>query len=350
MTKFIAIIVPVLTNYFSRINTLLDLPPVIFVFYPIVNEPLVKTVDNIKHYDKIFDLYKDLGMPIDQSAEFTIHSLLDIHDTPAYKSPVFRANYYSFVFIKSGSGNYTTDNQTFEYEHNTVYFTNPGHLKAFEFYDLKDAYLVTLSESFLRKNVHRDIFEQFPFLLAETIPPQKFSPSGFAEIEVFYQQILKEYRGNSEHKFRIIANLFVVILLKLKELFWNTYEPLAEGDRSSQIVKTFKQTLEKHYRELAESTSLQQFKAKDYAEILNIHPTYLSTVIKSKTGKTVSHWITEKTLGQAKALLTNSTASVKEISYKLGFLETAHFSNFFKKNAGINPSEYRKINKNGVIG
>ncbi|MEL6537955.1 MAG: helix-turn-helix transcriptional regulator [Bacteroidota bacterium] len=295
----------------------------------------------IKQYNKLNELYEALGMPIEQGAEFTIHSLLDIHKTPSFKSPVFRANYYSFVFIRQGEGNYTTDHQTFEYVDRTVYFTNPGHLKAFEFYHLEDAYLVTLSEEFLKNNVHPDIFEQFPFLLAETIPPQSFGEAGFSEIELYYLQILKEYRGDSVSKYRIIGSLFVVILLKLKEQFWSDYEPLEEGDRSSLIVKGFKRLLEQHYKDLTEGKAQTQFKAKHYAEALHLHPSYFSTVIKSKTGAPVSQWISDKTLTQAKALLAHSGSTIKEIGYQLGFSETAHFSNFFKKHAGLTPSEYR---------
>lgn len=296
---------------------------------------------HIKHYSKVHQLYQDLGIPISQDSEFSIHSLLEIHGSESYKSPVFRANYYSFVFIKKGRGNYTIDNQIFEYKDRTVYFTNPGHLKAFEFYKLEDGYLITLSEQFLKRNVHKDIFERFPFLLAETIPPQAFDERGYSEIELFYKQILNEYQSNSENKNQIIGSLFVVILLKLKELFWSDYRPRIEGDRSSLIVKGFKQLLEKHYRDLVEGKAQRQFKAKNYANELNIHPSYLSAVIKSKTGKSVSQWITEKTLNQAKALLTHSNASVKEVGYQLGFSELAHFSNFFKKNTGVTPTDFK---------
>ena len=50
----------------------------------------------------------------------------------------------------------------------------------------------------------------------------------------------------------------------------------------------------------------------------------------------------EKMIGEAKCLLQNSSATIKEISYALCFSETAHFSNFFKKHTSISPIQYRK--------
>jgi AraC-like DNA-binding protein len=281
-------------------------------------------------------------MPIEQDATFTIHSLLDIHGTIPYTSPVFRTNYYSFVFIKDGRGNYTTDELTFEYGPRTIYFTNPGHLKAFEFYELRDAYLVTLSEQFLKENVHADVFRDFPFLLAETVAPQSLSPREFEEVETLYLQLLREYQNGSAYKYRIIGNLFVVLLLKIKEAFWGDYRPLEEGDRSSQIVRQFREELERHYTDLAEGKVENQFQVQDYAAAQHLHPNYFSQVISSKTGQPVTHWIAEKTIAQANALLRHSTAPIKEVARKLGFRETSHFSNYYRKHAGLTPSAFRR--------
>lgn len=303
------------------------------------------TTRNIKQYNQVFELYQDLGISIDQKAEFSIHSLLELHSQIPYKSPVFRANYYSFIFVKDGRGNYTTDEHTFHYSDNTVYFTNPGHLKGFEFVELSDAYLITLSESFLKRNVHKDVFKEFPFLLAETIPPQTFTPGDFVEIRQLYTQILKEYQGDSPFKYQIIGNLFVVLLLKLKQNFWADYYPLEEGNRNSQIVKTFKRQLEEHYLELSNGETEKPFHVKDYAAAQSLSTSYFNQVIKSKTGKPTSVWIAEKSLGLAQALLKNSSLSIKELAYQLGYRETAHFSNFFRKHTGLSPSQYRMRRK-----
>lgn len=178
-----------------------------------------------------------------QDAEFSIDNLKEIHTQTPYKSPVFRANYYSFVFIKDGRGNYATDDKNFESASRTIYFTNPGHLKAFELYEMKEVYLMTLSESFLKTHVLKNVFLEFPFLPAETVPPQQLSLEKFASFERLYLQILQEHQSDSRYQYRVIGNLFVALLLKIKEAFWLNYEPLEEGDRRSEIVKQFKQLL-----------------------------------------------------------------------------------------------------------
>jgi len=51
------------------------------------------------------------------------------------------------------------------------YFTNPGHYKSFEWLRIGEVWLITMSEAFLKENVHHDVFKEFPFLLAEKVPP-----------------------------------------------------------------------------------------------------------------------------------------------------------------------------------
>ncbi|MEV4883050.1 helix-turn-helix transcriptional regulator [Chitinophaga ginsengisegetis] len=296
-------------------------------------------------FNNLREQYLYQGLPVDSidaKTAFTIHNLKDIHLELPYTSIVYRTNFFSFVFVKDAIGKYTTDEQTFNTSPGTIYFTNPGHFKSFEWKEIRDVHLVTLSESFLKENVHPKIFEEFPFLLAETVPPRTLQPEVFAEFEQLYLQIEKEYFSSSTYRTRMIGNLFVVLLLKIKEYFWEDYNPIYEGNRSSQIVKQFKRTLEQHYRDLVNGKTDKVFRVQDYAAAQHLHPNYLSNVIKSKTGKPIGTWISEKTITEARTLLQHSPASIKQIAGQLGFTEATHFSNYFKKQTGISPVLYRK--------
>ena len=295
----------------------------------------------------LYDLYQHLNLRVDliQTTEgFTVHNLKDIGFRLPYQSPSFRPDYFSFVFVKNGIGEYTIDENSFQARPHSIYFTNPSNYRTFSWKKIEEIYLITFDETFLKKYVSKEIFEDFPFLLTETVQPKIVTDDFYQLIEKTYLQINQEYIGHSSLKYKIIGHLFAVILYKIKEYFWQDYNPIYEGNRSSQIVKSFKKLLEKHYRDLSSGKTETIFKIQDYANAQNLHPNYLSNVIKTKTGKPITTWIADKTIAEAKSLLQNSSVSIKEITFKLGFLETAHFSNYFKKHTDISPAQYRKQN------
>lgn len=293
----------------------------------------------------LYDLYLTLNLSVEfinNPVGFTIHNLKDVGFKLPYKSPSFRHEYFSFLFIKDGLGEYTIDENTFEVKPHSVYFTNPSNYRTFSWKKIEEIYLITFDETFLKEYINKDIFQDFPFLLTETIQPKIATDEFYQSVESIYLQIQQEYNSQSSEKHKIIGHLLAVLLFKIKGYFWQDYNPIYEGNRSSQIVKSFKQLLEKHYRDLSSGKAETVFRVQDYANAQNLHPNYLSSVIKTKTGKPIADWIANKTISEAKSLLQNSSLSIKDITYKLGFSETAHFSNFFKKHTDVSPVQYRK--------
>ena len=221
----------------------------------------------------LYDLYKTMGLAVDlvdPKSGFTIHNLKDTFTELPFKSIPYRPDYFSFIFVKDAYGKYIIDEMAFTIEPGTIYFTNPGNYRIFEWHSITEAYLITFNESYLTEHVHHDIYAEFSFLLTEIVQPKILQPELFKEVEQLYRQIHKEQLGHSPYKNRIIASLFVVLLLKIKEYFWQDYNPIYEGNRSSQIVKTFKQTLEKHYRNLVNGKEEKVFDSY-YSKANRIH-------------------------------------------------------------------------------
>lgn len=302
--------------------------------------------ENNQETTSLYELYQFLDLPVDQfdSAEgFTIFNLKDVGFELPYKSAAYRPNFFSLLFVKDGNGRYVIDEQEFIVEKHSVYFTNPSNYRTFSWDNIEEIFLVTFDEVFLKKYVSKEIFDEFPFLLTETVQPQIITDDFYDDLERIYLQIEREYHYvDALVKYKIIGHLLAILLLKIKEYFWKDYNPIYEGNRSSQIVISFKRELEKHYRDLSSGKADIVFRTHDYAKLQNLHPNYLSNVIKVKTGKPIATWIAEKTVAEAKAMLVNSSLSIKEISYKLGFAEVAHFSNYFKKHTQISPSQFRE--------
>lgn len=295
-------------------------------------------------YNSIAEFYAATGKHLEQEIDVTIHRLEDLHRDTPYTSPLFRVNYYSIVFISSGSGCYIIDSQTYPTQPYTLYFTNPGHIKGFAMHEPVTGYIITFSESFLKQYVHEQTLDEFPFLIAEVVPPQYLTSETFLPFDRLSLQMLEEFESQSAYKFKIIGSLMVILLLKIKESFWSDYNPRmeSESDSDTQIVRAFKQNLEAHYRDLANGAADMLYQVQDYAAAQHLHPNYFSTLIKRKTGKTVNGWITEKNLSEAQALLVRSPYPIQHIAYQLGFKDAPHFSRFFKKHIGLSPSSFRQ--------
>jgi len=291
------------------------------------------------------ELYQQLGLPSDSleaASGFTIHQLEDTFQKLPFRSESFRPNYFSFLFIKSAFGHYTIDDQRFEVTSNTVYFTNPGNYRIFEWEKLQHTCLITFGEDFLKEHVHQDVYRDFSFLLSEVVSPRILTQQQFDQLEELCLQIYKAYTGNDLYKNKIIGALVLALLWKIKAFFFQDYNPINEGSRSSQIVKKFKLNLEGHVRDLMAGRATIQLRVQDFADLQALHVNYLSSVISSKTGKTISAWIADKIITEAKVMLQHQNLSIKDIAFRLGFLETAHFSNYFKKHSAMRPAEYRQ--------
>lgn len=293
-------------------------------------------------HHSISDLYKTLNLPFEEEIDLTILSIPEIHDQIPFKSPRLRADYFSFILTKHGSGVYYLDDHKFPFGSRTIYFTNPGHSKAYELKESKEAFIIMLTENFLREYVHPEIYDEFPFLLAEIVPPKTISEKKFKEFEILYKQIHDEFGKPAVYKKKILGSLLLVLLLKIKEWFWMDYDPIMDGNRNSQIVRSFKQLLEKEFSKIvSDSTTKRRLQVKDLADKLHLHPNYLNSVIRSKTGKTINDWLNTRILAAAKSLLRNSSLSSKEIAYKLGFSEPTHFNRFFRQHTKTTPGKFR---------
>lgn len=288
------------------------------------------------------DFFRSVGLPLQQDMELTVHQLDGLHGDRPFSSPLFRTNYYSFVLITKGKSRYKIDNQTFDLSPSSFYFTNPGHLKSFAIEELLGGYMVTFSEQFVKQHYTGDFFTLYPFLVHETTPVMQLNEPALAELTLVFEQMLREYNGGAMFRSAILTKYLAILLYKTKELLQTHKVDFQVQNRSAVLVSDFKKLLNENFKELATGQARKICSVKEFAERLNIHPNHLSSVVKNETGRPASDWIQERTIAEAQSLLKNTKLTVSEITFRLGFSDTAHFGKFFKKRANVSPSEYRQ--------
>ena len=87
-----------------------------------------------------------------------------------------------------------------------------------------------------------------------------------------------------------------------------------------------------------------------YADLLCVTPSYLSVVVKEKTGKTALQWINDVVMSDARQLLLYSDQSIKEIVATLGFPNQSFFGKYFKQHSGKSPKRFRLESRGGKKG
>jgi two-component system response regulator YesN len=71
-------------------------------------------------------------------------------------------------------------------------------------------------------------------------------------------------------------------------------------------------------------------------------PTYLSSLFRKETGKTISEYIIEVRIEKSKELLKKQRVKLFEIAREVGYSDANYFAKVFKMQIGLTPSEYRE--------
>ncbi|MBB6480464.1 AraC family transcriptional regulator [Spirochaeta isovalerica] len=85
----------------------------------------------------------------------------------------------------------------------------------------------------------------------------------------------------------------------------------------------------------------------DLAEHTGTNRSYLSRRFHQETGKTISAYIREKRILEAKWMLRHSGEPVTDVALSLGFEDINYFSRIFRKEAGVSPRDYKNRYSSG---
>lgn len=100
-------------------------------------------------------------------------------------------------------------------------------------------------------------------------------------------------------------------------------------------IRQAKQYIAEHF---AEPITLEEV-----AGVVHLNLYYLSAAFKREEGTNFNRYIISLRIEAAKALLRSSDFSVSQIAEKVGYHDVKHFRKLFQQEAGIKPTEYRKL-------
>ncbi len=218
--------------------------------------------------------------------------------------------YYDFTYVLEGSMTYHINGKRVRVGRNDAIFLPPGTLRS------RDA---GGAVSYVSFNFHLLPGVELPFAC---YMPGCITPEIRRVFSLFSQQHLSP-KFHSEQK---CANLLNYVLFEL-------LDARALGSHNGHVRKilTF---IEEHGEE--------KISLGEISRLVGLTPEYTATVFKRETGKTLTEYIHERKLLQAKSMIQNSTLPLTEIAARLGFENYHYFSRLFKVHFHTTPIAMRK--------
>lgn len=134
---------------------------------------------------------------------------------------------------------------------------------------------------------------------------------------------------------RTLLKRLIIKVTRIAKKQTENYERFTE--EKMDVIRKFNLLLECNFR--------TQHEVQFYAQAMNKSPKTLTNIFGLCNYPAPSKLIQGRVVAEAKRYLYYTEKSAKEIAYELGFTSTAHFSRFFKLNAGINFSAFRANNQ-----
>ena len=238
-----------------------------------------------------------------------------------------------------GETSLTSNLQEFRLKKDSLFIFSPKHILQVQSNNRFKAHLIVIAPDFL-KRINIDTKRMMPlFLQFGSLPCMELTHAESQSLRSFISMVEQELKGpETDFSSEIIGGLIAATIYKVGDILTHYLTEHPEVDspihnRAEEYFRQFTELLGEHYK--------HERSVGFYARQLCITPKYLTTLIKRISGKSVSEWIDNYVILEAKTLLKYSNMSVQEIAYYLNFPNQSFFGSYFKRNAGMSPSQYK---------
>lgn len=250
------------------------------------------------------------------------------------------------VNLKSGmEGTCTYGRNNYDYQEGTMVFMSPGQTikvdPIAQTPNLSESWILLFHPDLIRKSELGKKINDYSFFNYEVNEALHVSESEKIFLNQIIQNIEREYSQNIDRHSQelIVSNIKMILDYCIRFYDRQFY---TRTNLNKDIVSNFHSVL-KDYYESDFPIEIGIPTVKYIGDMLGISPYYLSDLLKKETGRNTIEHIHFYIIDKAKTKLLNSSKSISEIAYELGFEYPQHFAKVFKNKTGLSPSEYRNV-------
>lgn len=271
--------------------------------------------------------------------------VVDLEQSERIRRSKFRLDFYAIVIKDSKCGDLRYGLKHYDYDEGTLVFFGPGQVATSEpegeWHQPYGTALVfdpdLLHGTALAKHIH-----EYSFFGYDSYEALHVSEKERALIDLCFDNIRAEIQQNLDRHSKkiIVANL--ELLLKYCARFYDR-QFITREMANHGVLAQFESLLNTYILGGGLSTAGLPSVAY-FADQLSLSANYFGDLIKKETGKTAQEYIHLKLLETAKVRVLDTSKSISEIAYELGFKYPQHFTRLFKQKVGLSPLEYRSMN------
>ncbi len=257
---------------------------------------------------------------------FNIQKLTETHYRMGKESTMIRWPVNSFLFLSEGEIFIQIEDTSTLMLAGEMIIIPANVPTVIKYYNNTAGYMGGFSNDFIT-DLSQNIIDKFNYLQYHNTHKFIFDYRQLDRINDLLRTLNVLFKSENE------ALMKAYLLCLLQELAVNEGEAIINND-NNPITKRFLETLFN-----PESVTL---KPHDYAHKLCVSVNHLNKVIRQTTSKSVSEWIEERLIVNAKILLNDNNLSIADVADKLNITDQSYFARKFKQKTGLSASDYRK--------
>lgn len=241
-------------------------------------------------------------------------------------------DFYMLFFVEKGSGVHNVDFTQYTVSDYQVYFIRSGQVHNWSLDVDTSGFQLMLSADVI------SIFSnlgKFPFFEQSVPSCLSLNKKEFEDFKTHLHEIELLLSDNDTLTKEIVLLHLHLLLKLLQKQYLNQFPEHDSSTKPEKIIKGFTGLIDDHFS--------KEPSVNFYADKLNITPNYLNILSQKYLKVPASDVIKQRTILEAKRLLTSTDLSIKEIGYQLGFNDNTYFTKVFKKYAGKTPGDFKKL-------
>lgn len=240
-----------------------------------------------------------------------------------------RDEYYSLAIGIKGTGSIICDMESISVRPKSIMLIKPYQVHSIEIISKDaEAYFISIAP-FLVPEFCRNIFENI-LVADQSLKLSGIEIKGILKMtEVLHQA----FNADNVYKTQVTNHLLNALIIHVASLFLASQQKQNQNrNQAFRITQNFKELV---------STHSFLYTASFFADKLHITTSHLNDCVKATIGLSVTQFLQQAMLLEAKRSLYYTNADVKKISFDLGFEDHTYFSRLFKKLTKETPLSFR---------